>query len=152
MTNRRYWHLVAVGLATSCAGPTEGDLDCTRIGCSDELLVVFEQLPPAPFRVEASTGGGAQYVFECEAGVLCSEEVSFPFFLPDHVVIDLVVADEAYRFEFTPEYQEHRPNGPVCPPTCRLGIVQIPAMALMAEGLTDMSFGFAIEGPGACTG
>jgi hypothetical protein len=143
---------VVLGLAASCTGPTEADPDCSRAGCSDLLRVVLEELPPAPFRVEASTGEGARYVYECEEGVLCSEEIIFPFFLPDHVFIDLIVADDVHQFEFTPEYEEHRPNGPACPPVCQLGTLHVPVTALTAGEVTGSSFSFAIEGPGSCTG
>jgi len=143
--------IVLIGLVASCSGPTEADLDCARAGCIDTLRVVLEELPPAPFRVEASTGGGTLYVYECEEGMLCSEEVVFPYFLPDHVFIDLFVAEEVHRFQFTPEYEEHRPNGPGCPPICQLGTLLIPATALMGSDQTGTSFSFAMGGREGCT-
>lgn len=113
----------AAGLA--CEGD-EAPQACTLIACSSGLQVDLDVTPAGGFRVEAEVPGTpGRYVVECEEGAACAR-VFFSDFTPGRVRISVVTEDGASRWLAEPVYAEHRPNGPGCPPTCRVGRVRVP--------------------------
>lgn len=100
---------------------------CTEIGCESGIEVVLESPPAGAYRVEATVGGSAaRYVYQCADEEGCAGRIFFPEFTPYRVFIEVTDATSTERYEVVPEYTEHRPNGPDCPPLCRNAVIRLP--------------------------
>ncbi|HEX6058701.1 MAG TPA: hypothetical protein VFZ11_06750 [Gemmatimonadaceae bacterium] len=112
---------------TSGAAPGTADsapvVACTMIGCEDQLVLRLAGAPAGPFRVElqvpGASGDSARRTFECPAGQTCSD-IPFPGFVPERVTARIVAGRDTTVQELTPTYRTEYPNGPQCPPGCRI--------------------------------
>jgi hypothetical protein len=109
---------------TACSDHLQ--LVCTLIGCDSGLEIQVSPLPTTPFRLEASAPGySAVYTQECTDPVNCTR-IFLPEFTPDVVRIRVIAgADTTFVEATNPEYTAVRPNGPDCPPICRIGHVTV---------------------------
>jgi hypothetical protein len=123
MASRPLLSFLALTL-TGCSDHLQ--LVCTLIGCDSGLEIQVNPVPTTPFRVEASAlGYSAVYTQECPDPADCTR-IFLPEFTPAVVRIRLIVGADTTFIEATnPEYTEVRPNGPDCPPLCRIGHVTI---------------------------
>lgn len=95
---------------------------CTLIGCEDQLVLRLPGAPAGPFRVvlEApGTGDSARRTFECPAGQTCTD-IPFPGFVPASVTARIIAGGDTTVQELRPVYRTEYPNGPQCPPGCRI--------------------------------
>jgi hypothetical protein len=112
------------GLA-GCGESRETQL-CTLVGCSSGLQVDLESTA-VPFRIEARVpGSSSHYVAECTERAPCTT-VFFEDFTPASVRLQLIAEGDTARWLAEPVYVAERPNGPNCPPVCRIGRVRVPA-------------------------
>jgi hypothetical protein len=100
---------------------------CTLIGCSSGLQLEMEARPGAPFRIEAEVPGtSGRYVVRCDDPQACAR-VFLQDFTPERLRIHVIAEDGGGRWLAEPVYVETRPNGPGCPPVCRVGRVVVRA-------------------------
>jgi hypothetical protein len=115
--------LLLAGCGSSATDPPHV---CTRAGCSSGLEVVLERTPPEPFRVELEVPGTpARFVYRCDEPARCADRVFFADFTPDYVRIRVITGTDTVTQAAQPTYEELRPNGPDCPPTCRVARVRV---------------------------
>jgi hypothetical protein len=114
--------LAATGLAgcNILGGPTF----CTQIGCEDGLTVTLIGAPTGPFQLSAEVSGEIVGTVECPAGSSCGSMV-IPGVSSDDVTLILTQGEDVRRFDVRPTYTTIQPNGPSCPPVCRVGSVTI---------------------------
>jgi hypothetical protein len=116
---------VLVFAVVGCYEESMGPI-CTEIGCESGVEIRVVPQPVGPFRVEVSPPGSlASYVRDCENGATCTR-VFFADFTPDYVNVRVIVtSDTVYLEAIRLEYDEFRPNGPDCPPLCRIARVDV---------------------------
>ena len=138
MTNRRPLHIATLLLAAACTPASEREdggradraadsaaapaVACTLIGCEDQLVLRLTGAPVGPFRVvlEApSAGDSARRSFDCPAGQRCTD-LPFPGFMPERVTARIIAGGDTTVQELRPVYRTEYPNGPQCPPGCRI--------------------------------
>ena len=120
--------IVLALVALAGCGESRETRMCTLVGCSSGLQVDLESTP-VPFRIEARVpGSSSRYVAECTGREPCTT-VFFEDFTPASVRIQLIADGDTARWLAEPVYVEERPNGPDCPPVCRIGRVRVPATA-----------------------
>ena len=122
--------LLAIGtlLLMGCQQPGDGGEQraCTLMGCSSGLQVEIRSPPEGAFRLEAEApGSSGRYVVPCADGASC-RNVLLQDFTPSQVRIRIVSDDGEAAWLAEPVYRDHRPNGPGCPPVCRIGSVVVP--------------------------
>ena len=135
----RYAYLIAGSLlAAACAPAADGEdslradtaadttgpaaVACTLIGCEDQLVLRLAGAPTGPFRVELEAPGTAdssRRTFECPSGQTCTD-IPFPGFMPSRVTARIIAGGDTTVQELTPVYRTEYPNGPQCPPGCRI--------------------------------
>ena len=115
--------LVAASFAVSCSsygGPT-----CTDIGCGPSLAIDLVPTPTGSYRVEAVVpGSDTRKVFECPDATRCIPGAAFGDFWPEEVVVRVTTGAGTSEQTLRPSYQEFRPNGRRCEPTCRQARIQ----------------------------
>jgi hypothetical protein len=130
-------HVAALALVLACTPAAEeqdtaradasGDtaapaVACTLIGCEDQLVLRLSGAPAGPFRVvlEApGTGDSARRTFDCPAGQRCTD-IPFTGFMPASVTARIIAGGDTTVQELRPVYRTEYPNGPQCPPGCRI--------------------------------
>ena len=90
---------------------------CTDIGCANGLLLIFSSPPPAGTTVTLELSP-TPWVVRCGVDVECSSGVFFSDLRVDVVEIRVENERGVTLTEVRPTYEETRPNGPDCPPTC----------------------------------
>lgn len=115
------FRIVLAGLLVMVAGCGILTHDCTLIGCSSGLTVDLQGASEEPFMLTVESKGGEKKSVECASPGSCF--AFFEEFTPAEVTVTF--ESEATRVErtFTPEYSRWRPNGPDCPPECRIATV-----------------------------
>ncbi len=126
---RRPFRLAASALLTFSLG-CSFSIECTLIGCSSGLAVMFSTPATMPYRIEASSapGLGGSYVFDCPAlpGPTCGkDEALLRDYFPGSVTIKVITALGTTTTTLSPEYTETYPNGKRCGPACRRGKVTV---------------------------
>lgn len=99
----------------------ENSMDCTLVGCMTGLWVQLDTLPTTPYRLEvrdASSGGDAVYVFECQDIARCNQNGYFPGLVADNVTVTLIIGTQRRSENFKLTYTENYPNGKGCPGRC----------------------------------
>lgn len=123
LSRRFCWLTAGALLCVACSGVTQA---CTDIGCESGVKVHLSAMPTSPFRVELRTltGQGVAYVYDCADASKCSQDIFFPGLITDHLIVTVHVGTAA-RDTDIPQmtYVSHRPNGPNCPPDCRIATV-----------------------------
>ena len=101
---------------------------CTDIGCYSGLEIQVNPAPTIPFRIEAFVpGSSALYTQDCANAADCTH-IFLPEFTPDDVSVRLIAGgDTTFLEDAQPQYTELQPNGPGCPPICRVGHITIGA-------------------------
>lgn len=121
--------LVPFAVGSSSCGSIVGA--CTLIGCHSGIEVIVEDPPESPYRVSASVAGTTtRYVYECPSEAGCADRIFFPDYTPDRVFIEVTSAAGTIRYEVLPDYAESQPNGPNCPPLCRIAVIRLPTDTL----------------------
>lgn len=95
---------------------------CTMIGCEDQLVLRLSGAPAGPFRVvldAPGTGDSARRTFDCPSGQRCTD-IPFPRFMPASVTARVIARGDTTVQELRPIYRTEYPNGPQCPPGCRI--------------------------------
>jgi hypothetical protein len=118
--------LLVAGLWVSCllAGCSLGEpVTCTGIECSNALVVELGGGVPSSYTIEAR-GNNEIRSYTCTEASLCREAV-FTGFTPTQVTIRVTWSGGSAEEVVTPSYEVVQPNGPDCPPTCRLAVVTI---------------------------
>jgi hypothetical protein len=111
-----------IAAAPGCSNPFGGRV-CTEIGCSDGIRVTFEAPPPDGTLVELGGSFGVPWRVECGVDLDCSTGIFFADFTPDHLSVRVITSGGEVTESFQLTYQELRPNGGDCPPTCRIATV-----------------------------
>lgn len=121
----RFAILLAGLLLAACANDRNGPVACTEIGCSDGLRVRLLGSHPATFTITATASDGLTRSIRCGVDRPCGNIVFLPDFAPERATVRVESDAGTVEREFTPTYEEVRPNGPGCPPVCRQGEVEI---------------------------
>lgn len=108
-----------------------GDRVCTEIGCSDGISVQVSDQRPDSISISIFRNQDTEPI----ASRQCTEpDQSCVLFAagetPDNVSVEIGWEGGAFRETFSPQYEEFRPNGPGCPPTCRMASIDIDLSAL----------------------
>ena len=98
---------------------------CTLIGCYDGLRVEIQGFADTEYEVVASEREGESRTGECVAASDGRCWVWFESYYPSEVTLSVTGVDQQVSVTLQPAYQESQPNGPDCPPTCRLAAVKI---------------------------
>jgi hypothetical protein len=98
---------------------------CTEIGCFDGLRVVVQGVADVEYEVVASELDGATQTGACQAVSDGTCSVFFFQYYPSEVTLHVTGADQSLSITLQPAYEESQPNGPDCPPTCRLSTVEV---------------------------
>jgi hypothetical protein len=136
-TIRLFRHVAALALFLACTPAADeqdtaragasGDttapaVACTLIGCEDQLVLRLPGAPAGPFRVvleTPGTGDSARRTFDCPAGQRCTD-IPFPGFVPASVTARIIAGGDTTVQTLRPVYRTEYPNGPQCPPGCRI--------------------------------
>jgi hypothetical protein len=107
------------------APPAPAPRACTQIGCASGLQVVIDGAPAGAFRVEARAEDGEERARECAAPEACGR-IFFADFVPPAVTVRVIAGDAVSSTTVRPDVVTLQPNGPGCPPTCRVARVEVP--------------------------
>jgi len=111
---------------------------CTLIGCQDALELTFSREPPGQYSVQLTTSTGETRSVSCTNGEFSSADdtsyicktgiISIYNFTPASVTVEIRWQGGSYTTSGQPTYTSFQPNGPSCPPTCRVGkmLVELP--------------------------
>ena len=102
-----------------CGGPAQ-TLVCTQIGC--EMASIRPSTPPHP-SAPPSHSGGPPWRVECGVDWDCDRTLWFPGFTPEFVTVRVVNPTHEVTEAFDPMYEDVKPNGGDCPPTCRIATI-----------------------------
>ncbi len=119
---------LSASLLGSCAKGTTAVKVCTQIGCVSGVIVVVDGAGAGQVTsLAASAPGDTAIVRNCTPTTPCTGALGVVFsdFTPDTVVITVVTATGTTSVTFVPSYTLFSPNGPDCPPTCKLATVYI---------------------------
>ena len=111
-------------LLCSCSDATD-PIICTQIGCYSGLEVELLGTLPVEYRLELKVPGSKEFYFDCTADSPCWPPIFIQDFFPETVRVTVSSGDQSWTTVANPEYEEYQPNGPQCPPTCRLGRVSL---------------------------
>ena len=120
---RRTGILLLAGSTSACA-LFDNDLVCTLAGCESGITVRLPSLPAGAFKIEllvlrTGTEGEASYLYECDGGSSCRQEVFFPSLTPSRVAVRVTTGEGVRTTDFpTVTYTVTQPNGKECGPTC----------------------------------
>jgi len=121
--------VVIIGFGLWLAGPSVG---CTLMSCQGGLNIHQVGLPSSYYQISVSLPSGETQVLSCsmrtgeESNTFtnsCSPDgayfrLSSDVAPPKNVTVTVVVEGKTYWQDFTPHYEQFRPNGKRCPPTC----------------------------------
>lgn len=97
-------------------------VDCTLIGCDDELEVaVAGHVPDSFLVVVRASDTGEEVSMHCDGA--CSG--TFPQFAPATVIIEIEWDGGTISETRQPDYDVHQPNGPRCGPECSVGTLLV---------------------------
>jgi hypothetical protein len=120
-------------LQPQSAPPTQY-LNCTLMGCRSQLSVILSGDVPDNCSIELATITGDRRVKETckhvkrdvDSADGCSKAcATFYDFAPDEVVVTVYWDTQTWSQRVKPDYKVERPNGPICPPECRFGEVEL---------------------------
>ena len=115
--------LAAMISMTSCGSPTS--TACTLIACGDFLIVeVLATSTPVEVALYVDGQPDPARVEMCQVRE-GSCIVGFPDFVHDEVTIRITRDQGSTDFTVQPNYEVVQPNGPRCPPRCRIANVQV---------------------------
>jgi hypothetical protein len=112
---------------------------CTLMGCVDSLVIDLVGQVPDEFTVEVIPGEGGAWEVRCAGdeahvirpgdgslGVVCRPgSVVFFEVAPEEVAIRVTWEGDEVWQSSRPAYESVRPNGPDCPPECRVARVTV---------------------------
>jgi hypothetical protein len=118
------------------AGPSVG---CTLMGCQSGLHINLAGLSSPYYQVSVSFPSGETNTLACSLGIgdesnpfenSCSPDgvffrLSSEVAPPRNVTVTVVVEGKTYSQDFTPSYEQFRPNGKRCPPTCYSATIEM---------------------------
>lgn len=111
--------------------------ECTLLGCENTLSISMSGDIPNEYTLMVTDSEGNDIIKSCisgegrslsnsSGGVICeSWGVSIRNYSPDDLIITIDWANGSMSESFRPTYEQFRPNGPGCPPVCRVGMVSI---------------------------
>jgi hypothetical protein len=109
----------ATSLLTACGVDNPfGNRVCTAIGCSDGILVAFDEPPPNGTIIEVRDVKGEVRTIECGVDRYCEYGAFFEGFTPLRATVRVVTPTGETSGVFDPVYEPRQPNGPDCEPTC----------------------------------
>ena len=106
----------------SCSDTTD-PIICTDMGCSSGLEVELLGTLPAEYRLTFGVPGSQDLYVDCTQDSPCWPPIFIEDFFPETVRVTVSSGEQSWTTLATPEYEEFQPNGPQCPPTCRVGHV-----------------------------
>lgn len=111
-------------LLVACTSPEVGV--CTKIGCSNGLVVEFNGAhQPGPWTVEVAATGEAPRSVSCASGSHCANPF-FEGFLPSKVTVVVTGNGKTETHaDVTPTPRLFRPNGAQCTPECNQPLVTL---------------------------
>ena len=120
--------VLLLGLFTSGCDelPFIGDRICTAAGCSDGVSVRVSDQRPDSISIslfineDAEPFASRHCTMPDQTCALFAEGVT-----PERVTVQIDWEGGAFRETFTLQYEEFKPNGPDCPPTCRNAATEI---------------------------
>jgi len=111
--------------------------ECTLRGCVDSLSINVDGNIPDEYSVYVVGSDGEKIGFQCHKGKDYPEpnslfmpvcDPSWGFWLrnfsPDVVTITIKWKDNTFTKTFEPKYVLEYPNGPDCPPGCKVGSIR----------------------------
>ena len=98
---------------------------CDDSGCSSGLRLTFDRPPEVGTIIQVEVPGGTPWRVECGVDGGCDNGVFFPDFTPDYLLVRISSPSGEVVHTVLPEYEEFRPNGPDCPPTCLIATVEL---------------------------
>ena len=99
-------------------------VDCTLIACGDAIRVELADLPE-PFTITFRAEGEEPLTFESSDPELEDDVVFIPDVEPDRLTVEVEAEGVDFTQTFDLEYETFRPNGPDCPPVCRMATVVV---------------------------
>ena len=113
--------LILLAVTAAPATTACGEIVCTLIGCADGFYVTLDGNVPSDYtiRLEASGQPPVEYAYDCPVSG-CPHLWAIEGTTPELVEVVFFDAQgvEIARQTFQPQYEENRPNGGNCPPTC----------------------------------
>jgi hypothetical protein len=121
MIRRRMWFLFLLAAAAFCAAC---DQLCELVGCTGGLWVQLEGSLPDSFTVEVLV---EENVLRAQHFANAGDDrgAFFRDFYPEEVTIRVSWATASVTASAQPDYRKWRPNGPDCPPECRMAEVVV---------------------------
>jgi hypothetical protein len=119
--------LLAVLISSGCEeSGIGGGRVCTEIGCDDGVTVQLSEERPDSLSLTIFLDEHS----EAFDSVICTEQVSSCVIraggiTPEKVTVEVKWSNEEFRQTFYPEYESFQPNGPNCPPECRMATIDI---------------------------
>lgn len=116
--------VVLLGVACDSAS-TQGA--CTQIGCLNGIRMEIEgEIPVGTrFTLTPTDPGGVARSITCDAESPCQSVIQVEDFTPESFTVSATGPDLDYEQTFAPDYETLQPNGPDCPPTCRVATIVV---------------------------
>ena len=118
--------VMAMALSALLA-PSVRAQDCHLMDCFSGTTVHLSELPSSPFRVEVFPEGREiqpVYVYECSKPQACGQDLFFAGRVAERPLIRVTTsAGQRSTHVSHIEWRIMHPNGPRCPPECRVGTV-----------------------------
>ena len=119
--------LLAVILSSGCEkmGIGRGQV-CTQAGCEDGVTVQLSEERPDSLSLTIYMDDNS----EAFDSLICTDQVSSCVIraggiTPEKVTVVITWDNEEFRQTFTPGYESFQPNGPDCPPVCKVAAIDI---------------------------
>lgn len=120
--------LLAVLVSSGCeeSGIRGGQVVCTHVGCDDGVTVQLSEERPDSLSLTIFVDEHS----EAFDSVICKDQVNScriraGGITPNKVTVEIKWGNEEFRQTFSPEYESFQPNGPNCPPDCRMATIDI---------------------------
>lgn len=110
--------LVAPGCDNSVTGA------CTLIACDDVIRVDLVDVPET-FTITFRAEGEEPLVLDSTDPDFADDVVFIPDVESDRITVEVEADGVEFTETFDLEYETFRPNGPDCPPECRMATIEV---------------------------
>lgn len=124
-TTRAFLTVAVTAALAGCADSTAPV--CTLIGCESGVRIELAEplTEGATVTLEPDEPGGVAVSFQCTAASPCESPLFARDFTPESLTVRIQGGGIDYSESFTPTYTVSRPNGPRCPPECRIATIVV---------------------------
>lgn len=129
IASHRKRHRATLALLSALLSACGTSEPCTLIGCESGLIVRVSGLPDGEATIALQVAGQEPVIRKCQSTATCElPGVQFTDQTPASATILVTSGDFSKSFVVTDlDYEDHRPNGPGCPPVCRTAVVTFSA-------------------------